>query len=165
MSTAITPNVTAPTDTAPINTAPVNTAPAVSAQLYFEVQHFYARQIQALDGGRWEEFAATFTEDGLFQHSLDLPPARTRAGILAEVRRFHARFDNDPVQRRHWFNHMVLELRPDGAIDSTVYALVLTTRPEGRPLLHPSSLLRDVLVREGGVLLTESRRIVHDHVF
>ena len=138
---------------------------AVSAELYTEVQHFYARQMQALDEGRWEEFAATFTEDGLFQHALDLPPARTRPGILAEVRRFHERFAEDPVRRRHWFNHVALDPRPDGSIDATVYALVLTTRPGGHPLAHPSSLLRDVLVREGGGLLTRSRRIVHDHVF
>ena len=138
-------------------------AVTVPADLYYEVQHFYARQIQALDGGRWEQFAATFTEDGTFQHVRDAPPARTRAGILTEVERFHERFAHDPVQRRHWFNHMVLDPQPDGSIRSTVYALVVTTRPGGRPEIQPSSLVHDVLVREGGELLTRSRRITHDH--
>lgn len=139
--------------------------PPVSHELYSEVQQFYARQIQALDGGRWEEFVTTFTADGTFQHRRDRPPARTRAGILAEVVRFHERFRDDPVHRRHWFNHLVLDPRPDGCIEATAYALVITTRPGGRPEIQPASVVLDELVREDGRLLTRSRRILHDHEF
>lgn len=139
--------------------------PPVPPELYSEVQQYYARQIQALDAGRWEEFAASFTADGTFQHRRDLPAARTRAGILAEVVRFHQRFDDDPVHRRHWFNHLVLDPRPDGCIEATAYALVITTRPGGRPEIQPASVVLDELVREDGRLLTRSRRILHDHEF
>jgi actinorhodin biosynthesis protein ActVIA len=139
--------------------------PPVPPELYSEVQQYYARQIQALDAGRWEEFVASFTEDGTFQHRRDRPPARTRAGILAEVVRFHQRFRDDPVHRRHWFNHLVLDLRPDGRIEATAYALVITTRPGGLPQIQPASVVLDELVREDGRLLTRSRRILHDHEF
>ena len=140
-------------------------ATAVQTDLYALVQHFYARQMQALDAGRFEDYVATFTEDGSFAHLPDAEPAVTRPGILAELIRFNRRYENDPVQRRHWFNHIALQQREDGAIDATVYALVITTRPGLHPELHPSCVVHDVLVVDGDEVLTRSRVITHDHLF
>ncbi|GAA1188831.1 nuclear transport factor 2 family protein [Streptomyces hebeiensis] len=136
----------------------------VSTDLYTRVQQFYARQMQALDGGRFEDYAATFTKDGTFQHSPGAEPAVGRDGIVAELIEFHKRFDGDPVQRRHWFNHVVLEPLDDGSLRSTVYALVVTTRPGGKPLIAPSCVVNDVLEVEGGAVLTRSRQIDHDQL-
>ncbi|WP_406289152.1 nuclear transport factor 2 family protein [Embleya sp. NBC_00896] len=136
----------------------------VRTDLYARVQHFYAHQMQALDAGRFEDYAATFTPDGTFQHSPAAEPARTRAGIVAELVEFHKRFDGDPVQRRHWFNHIALVPRADGGIAATVYALVVTVRPGGKPEIAPSCVVHDVLeVGEDGVY-TRSRRITHDQL-
>ena len=115
----------------PATAAPVQATP-VSTEVYTLVQHFYARQMQALDANRFEEYAATFTEDGVFQHTPSAPPAVTRAGIVAELVRFNRRYDGDPVHRRHWFNHLVVDQLPDGTLKTTVYALVITTRPAAR---------------------------------
>ncbi|MEU0235639.1 MULTISPECIES: nuclear transport factor 2 family protein [unclassified Streptomyces] len=136
----------------------------VSTDLYTEVTQFYAHQMQALDGGRFEDYAATFTPSGTFQHSPQADPAVGRAGIVAELVRFHKRFDDDPVRRRHWFNHVALTPREDGAIDSTVYALVVTVRPGGKPEITPSCVVHDVLVREEGRVLTRSRTVTHDQM-
>ncbi|MFC0436779.1 nuclear transport factor 2 family protein [Kutzneria buriramensis] len=132
--------------------------------LYAEVQHFYAKQVQLLDSRAFDEYAATYTEDAEFQHSPGVPPAVTRTAILAELHRFHERFEADPVQRRHWFNGFVLEPQEDGSVRSTFYALIVHVRPGVRePEIGPSCVVHDVLVWSDGVLLTRSRRVDHDH--
>ncbi|WP_245975578.1 nuclear transport factor 2 family protein [Amycolatopsis palatopharyngis] len=127
----------------------------------------YARQVQMLDSGRFEEYADTFTADGEFQHTPGQPAARTRSGIVAELKRFNTRFENDPVQRRHWFNMIDLRPRADGVLDATFYALVLTTRPGVKePIVGPSCLVRDVLVFDNdGEVRNRSRQVDHDQLF
>ncbi|MGR6974170.1 nuclear transport factor 2 family protein [Streptomyces cynarae] len=139
--------------------------PDVTTDVYSRVQHFYAHQMQALDGLRFEDYAATFTEDGTFQHSPQAEPARTRAGIVAELVEFHKRFDGDPVQRRHWFTHVALTPQSDGSLASTVYALVVTVRPGGKPEIAPSCVVHDVLEIDEGRVLTRSRLVTHDQMF
>ncbi|MFJ9430294.1 nuclear transport factor 2 family protein [Streptomyces sp. NPDC101490] len=141
------------------------TAPASLTELHSLVQHFYAHQMHHLDHRRFEEYAATFTEDGEFQHSPGIEPARGRAGIVRELVAFHKKFDGDPVRRRHWFNQIALDPRPDGTVHSTVYALVVTVRPGGKPEISPSCTVHDVLVVDGGRPALKSRVISHDQVF
>jgi actinorhodin biosynthesis protein ActVIA len=74
------------------------------------------------------------------------------------------RFADDPVQRRHWFNMLDVQPQPDGTIYATFYALVITTRPGGRPDIGPSCVVRDVLVRRDDGLLNRSRRVEHDQI-
>lgn len=136
----------------------------VTNDLYAEVLHFYGRQMQALDGGDFATYADTFTPDGVFQHAPQVPPARTRPGIVAALEDFHRRFEGDPVRRRHWFNHVALEAQADGSVRSTAYALVLTVRPGQRePQVGPSCVVTDVLVRQDGRLLVRSRAVELDH--
>lgn len=134
--------------------------------LYSTVQHFYARQMQALDDGRFEEYAATFTEDGTFEHTPGTAPATGRAGIVAELRRFHQQFKDNPVRRRHWFNQLVLDPRADGTVHSTAYVLVVRTRPAvPTPEIWPSCRINDVLVvEEDGTILMRSRVVEYDHL-
>lgn len=146
-------------------TAVGHLAPAgspVSTDLYIRVQHFYAHQMQHLDAGRFEDYAATFTEDGSFQHSPGAEPAVTRPAIVRELVEFHRRFENDPVQRRHWFNHVALERQDDGSIRSTVYALVVTVRPGGKPDIAPSCVVHDVLLDGPDGIQLKSRSVTHD---
>ncbi|MDF2256527.1 nuclear transport factor 2 family protein [Streptantibioticus ferralitis] len=139
---------------------------ATFTDIYVAVSQFYGRQVQLLDSSRFEEYAQTFTADGEFQHTPGIPPARTHAGIVEELRRFNTRFDNDPVQRRHIFSMLNLSAWKDGAIDATFYALVLTTRPGVKqPVVGPSCLVRDVLVIEDGEVKNRSRQVEHDHMF
>ena len=141
------------------------TITSTSASLYARIQHFYAWQMQALDRGDFEVYASTFTTDGSFQHSPTLPAAQGRAGIVEALNDFNQRFKDDPVQRRHWFNHVALEEQPDGTIKSTVYALVVTVRPGGKPEIAPSCVVHDVIVRDGEEFYLRSRRVTHDQLF
>lgn len=141
-------------------------ADVVRSGLYAEVQLFYARQMQHMDAVHAESFAATFAEDGVFEHSPDAPPFRGRAAIAAEVSDYNVRrFAQDPVRRRHWFNMLDVREEPDGTVHTQFYALVVTTRPgQPQPVIAPSCVVRDVLVREGGELRTQRRKVTQDHV-
>jgi actinorhodin biosynthesis protein ActVIA len=132
------------------------------SQIYAEVQGFYARQMQRLDAGKFEDYAATFTEDGEFSHTPGMEPARTRDGIVAELYDFHKKFENDPMQRRHWFNMIDLDPQPDGVIFATFYALIVKTRPGQVAAIAPSCVVHDVLVRTSEGLLNKSRRVEYD---
>jgi actinorhodin biosynthesis protein ActVIA len=133
--------------------------------LYVEVLQHYATQMQNLDEGKFEEYAQTFTENGEFQHTPGRPPAVGRQQIVEELHEFHRRFEDDPVQRRHWFDQVAVSADPDGAIRVSYYCLVVTTRPGQRvPQIAPSCTVRDVLVDEGGVLRNHSRVVDHDFV-
>lgn len=133
-------------------------------ELYTEVQQFYATQIHHLDENEVDAFGATFTVDAEFSHTPQEPAAHGRENIKIAVRRFNERFRDDPVVRRHWFNMLSVEPSADGTIHTTYYALVVTTRPGGQPVLAPSCVARDVLVREDGRLLTRSRQVDHDEL-
>ncbi|WP_237519974.1 nuclear transport factor 2 family protein [Streptomyces sp. HUCO-GS316] len=144
--------------------APAPAGRAAHSGLYAEVQVFYARQAHLLDAVRAEQFAATFAEDGVFDHSPGVPAARGRADIAREVRDYNEqRFRTDPVQRRHWFNMLDVREQADGTVHTEFYALVVTTRPgEPRPVIAPSCTVRDVLIRERGELRTLSRKVTQD---
>jgi actinorhodin biosynthesis protein ActVIA len=134
----------------------------VSAELYAEVLQYYARQMQALDEGKLEAYAESFTEDAVFGHTPGREPARTRQGILADLYEVRERFAADPQQRRHMFTMVDVESLPDGRLRSTCYALVLTTRPGNGPEMVRSCVVRDVLVREDGRLRNQERLVDHD---
>ncbi|MET8578116.1 nuclear transport factor 2 family protein [Streptomyces sp. NPDC005012] len=139
---------------------------AVDAALYAQVQHFYARQVGFLDDLRAEEFAATFTPDGVLRPSPTGPAAVGRPEIAAALRAAHERrFGTEPVRRRHWYSMLRVDHRPDGALDARCYSTVLVTRPwDPAPVAGPSSVVQDVLVLRDGELLTKDRRVTPDHL-
>lgn len=134
------------------------------AALYAEVQQHHAAQMHALDDGKFEEYAATFTADGSFRHTPGRDPAHGREAIVRELHEFHERFADDPVQRRHVFTMLELTVLDDETVQADFYTLVLTTRPGGDLKVGPSCTVRDVLVRVDGRLLTRSRLVDHDRL-
>ena len=135
------------------------------AMLYTEVQNFYAEQVRLQDTNDVDSFAATFTEDAVFQHKSGADPVRGRSDIIAVARQFAAKLDAETVQRRHWFNMLAVRPAEDGVIEASYYALVVDTKPNSRPVIGPSCVVHDVLVREpGGELRTRSRKIEHDEI-
>ncbi|GAA3870534.1 nuclear transport factor 2 family protein [Streptomyces lacrimifluminis] len=129
------------------------------AELYVELQMFYAHQMQLLDGDDFAGFAATFTEDALF-----VPAGRdavrgreiiARASEAASTRFLGGR-------PRHWFDMLRAEVAPDGVIRTTYYAMVSVTRADGTNVLEPSCLVRDSLVSRDGRLFNRSRAIERD---
>ncbi|MGH6655879.1 MAG: nuclear transport factor 2 family protein [Actinocrinis sp.] len=134
---------------------------ALSADLFVDVQQFYARQMPLLEELRIEEFALTFTEDAVFEHVPDGWSMRGRAQLIDATRANTARYGESVF--RHWFENRLIEPGDDGAVRVSYTALVSLTAPDGTVTFEPSCTVRDVLVRGAdGVLRTSARRLRHD---
>lgn len=136
----------------------------VSAGVYAEIQHFYARQVNFLDNCLAEGFAATFTEDGELIHASSPEPVRGRSELLDAARRSISALPPGAV-RRHWFNMIVADPDGEDRFRAVHYALVITTQPGGQPVIGAACVGHDILVRdpEDGRLLVLSRRIENDN--
>lgn len=128
--------------------------------IYARVQQFYTAQMRRLDERDMQGYADTFTMDAEFTHNVGLPPSRTRSGIFNDLTVLSKRHDDD-LQFRHWVNMIDLKTAEDGALESTVYCLVVKTWP-GKEPVFVSCVLYDVLVEADGRFLTRSRRIEYD---
>ncbi|WP_433226641.1 nuclear transport factor 2 family protein [Microtetraspora malaysiensis] len=133
-----------------------------SAELYLAVQHFYARQMQLLDDGRADEWAATFTEDAVFAANARPEPVRGRADIAAGAREAVEQLAQDGLVRRHWLGMLSVDARADGTVLARSYALVISTPRGGQAGVHVSTVCVDVLVWDDEDLLVRDRHVTRD---
>ncbi|PYC83781.1 hypothetical protein C7C46_08520 [Streptomyces tateyamensis] len=135
----------------------------MDSQLYFEIQQFYAHQMQSLDNGEAEAFAETFTLDGSFVHH---PHNRvdTRTEIALATKRGVEKTRAAGVVRRHWFGMLAVEAAEDGAVRTRYAALTSATAADGSVSWEPSCLVEDLLVRVDGRLLNHVRTVRRDDV-
>jgi actinorhodin biosynthesis protein ActVIA len=152
----------------------------VGAELYVELQQFYARQMPLLEARRFPEFLATFTEDGSVEHQPNGWKLEGRAQILTEMQARRgeasqplvgeisprdAREGNVPyyngIVYRYWFDRMSVE--PVGDELRVGYLAVMSmTDAKGKVSFEPTTTVQDVLVRVDGELYTRSRVVTHD---
>jgi hypothetical protein len=131
--------------------------------LLIEIQHFYARQMQELDAGRSDAWAATFTPEGAFAAPGRPEPVRGREALAAAAAAAAAEHVERGLVRRHWLGMLTVEPRPDGRVHARCYALVFVTPLGGTPALHCSTVCEDVLRQEdSGTWLVEHRRVSRD---
>lgn len=133
-----------------------------TAGLYQEIQQFYAQQMHLLDDGRVEEWARTFTEDGVFAANAQPVPAVGRAAITKAAADATAAYAAAGVQRRHWLGMVSVESATEQAVTARCYALVIETPRGGRPEIKASTLCEDRIVRQDGAWQIEDRRITRD---
>jgi 3-phenylpropionate/cinnamic acid dioxygenase small subunit len=135
---------------------------AADTATYQEVQHFYGRQMRYLDSGAVREWAATFTEDGVFAANAHPEPQVGRAAIEAGSHQAVAQMEAEGIQRRHWLGMLEVDERPDGTLLARTYALIVQTRLGGQPETRLSCTCDDVLVRQDGRLLVRHRQVYRD---
>ncbi|MEU0301566.1 nuclear transport factor 2 family protein [Streptomyces sp. NPDC006175] len=143
-------------------TAPLDTARPDIARLHGEVSHFYARQMQALDDGRTDDWAQTFTEDGVFLLHGGHDRATGRAELAASSGKARAALAGQNVTHRHWLGMLTVDPRPDGSVAARCYALVIATAAGGSPAVHRSTVCEDVLVHDGDSWLVRHRQVSRD---
>jgi len=132
-----------------------------TADLHFEIQQFYARQMRCLDNGDATGFAATFTDDAVFIHD----PGETvegRADIATATEANVAKTREARIVRRHWFGMMVVEPDGGGRVRTQYTAITTVTTTDGGTALGTGSLVDDLLVRRDGQLSTASRTVHSD---
>jgi actinorhodin biosynthesis protein ActVIA len=153
----------------------------VDAELYVEVQQFYAAQMPLLEERRFEEFLETFTEDCVLEHvpfgwrfdgredllkEMSARRGDAEAPRVAETSARRAREENIPYYNglvyRYWCDRLRVVPAGDGALRTRYQAIVSMTDAEGKVSFEPTTVVEDELVRRDGRLLTRSRTITHD---
>ncbi|MGQ0840971.1 nuclear transport factor 2 family protein [Actinokineospora sp.] len=132
------------------------------AELYARVQQFYARHMWLLDTGAAEEWAATFSEDGVFAPPSAPEPIAGRAALTAGVEEAKQRLSEIGEQHRHLLLSLDVVPRGDGGIDVRSYAQIIATPRGGDPRVHLMCVTYDLLVFEDGELRVKHRRVTRD---
>ncbi|MFI8931152.1 nuclear transport factor 2 family protein [Streptomyces sp. NPDC053474] len=144
----------------PLSAPPVDSARG--SALYQEVLEFYARQMRSLDEGRVTEWAATFTEDGVFSAQAHPRPQEGREAIRQGAAEAVRRLAERGVRRRHWLGMLDVTRHGDGSLTARSYAQVIDTPIGGQAAVELSCTCEDLLVREGDRLLVRHRRVDRD---
>lgn len=153
----------------------------VSADLYVEVQQFYAHQIPLLENRAFAELLETFTEDGSIEHRPGGWKLAGRALMLTEMTDRRGEADADLVEEvsvreahekniphynglvyRYWFDRLRIEPVDDTTYHVYYQAIVSLTDRAGKVSFEPTTTVEDVLVRIDGELYTKSRVVTHD---
>ncbi|MEU1516814.1 nuclear transport factor 2 family protein [Streptomyces sp. NPDC005811] len=137
-------------------------APTAPADVYAEVQHFYARQMRLLDSGEAENWAGTFTEDGSFAPPSLPEPVRGRPALTEGARQAAASLTAAGETHRHWVGMLTVTPGDDGALTAESQVSIIAVPRGGPARLHLMCVCRDVLVREAGELLVRERVVTRD---
>lgn len=132
------------------------------AELYTQIQQFYARQMGLLDDGYPEEWALTFTEDGVFEEPSRLDTVRGREAISLSARARADRLAAEGIDFRHWLAMLDVRAQDDGTVHARTYALAMRTPRGGDLDIFVSVVCHDVLVRDDGRWAVRHRNIQHD---
>jgi 3-phenylpropionate/cinnamic acid dioxygenase small subunit len=132
------------------------------ARLRAEVEQFYAWQMQAMDDGRADEWAATFTEDGEFAANAFPEPTVGRPALAAAARAARAAQQAEGVVHRHWLSMVTVDPVGDETVRARCYALVIATRLGGATVIHRSTVCEDELVRAGDGWAVSRRSVTRD---
>lgn len=127
---------------------------------YARLQRFYATQMQLLDAGHTDEWAATFTEDATFTAG-SAAPVKTREAIAAGAAAVAAKFAADGVTRRHWIGMLTADTQDDTLV-TKCYALVLEIPDGGPVIVSRSTVCHDLLARAGDSWLVRQRTVTRD---
>lgn len=132
--------------------------------LHDSVQRFYAEQMHLLDAGATDEWAATFTDSGVFDGNGLAEPVRGRTAIAVSAGASRRKLDESGVVHRHWLGMVRVQPVGDDTVLASSYALVIATERGGESRIHRSTVCEDVLVRDGDGWLVRERYVTTDHL-
>ncbi|MBI5949736.1 MAG: nuclear transport factor 2 family protein [Chloroflexi bacterium] len=116
---------------------------SLSTQDYIDIQMLYARYNHAIDAGKAEAWAATFTPDGDFKATGN-PDCHGTAQLAAFAQGFAG---NMQGKARHWTNNLVIEPSPEGAKGSCYLILYRVVGAGTPPAALATGIYRDVLTK------------------
>ncbi|OIJ87317.1 hypothetical protein BIV25_39560 [Streptomyces sp. MUSC 14] len=132
------------------------------AALYAEIQRFYAHQMQILDAHDTERWAATCTEDAVFELPCRSAPLRVRDGLAPYVRAGAARQRRAGSRLDHWVGMLDVHPQADGSLHTRCSAVVCLVPGGGSSKALYAYVMEDVLVRTHGEWRTAHRRVTRD---
>lgn len=151
---------------------------AASVELRLEVEDLYAEYCAALDEGRYEDWAALFTEDCLYRivprdnYDRGLPLAIMHCESKGMLRDRVVAIRETSYYAPRALRHMVSLIRVapgrvgdgDGTLRGQANYLVLQTLPEQPTALFNAGRYLDKIVREDGRLRFKERLCVFDSI-
>ena len=147
---------------------------AMDVALRLEVEDLYAEYCAALDEGRYEDWAALFTEDCLYRivprdnHERGLPLAimhcESRGMLLDRIVAIRETSYYAPRTLRHMVSGIRVAAEADGALRGQANYLVLQTLPEQPTTLFNAGRYLDTMVREAGRLRLKERLCIFDSI-
>jgi 3-phenylpropionate/cinnamic acid dioxygenase small subunit len=137
---------------------------ATSTELHNRLQLFYAEQMQLLDAGASDAWAATFAEDGVFAANGLPAPVRGRETIAAAARAAAVQRAEAGIVHRHWLGMLTVNPDDDGLVRTRCYALVIEIPRGGTATIHRSTVCTDVLVPAGDSWLVRDRSVTRDDI-
>ena len=147
-----------------MTSAPTAARSVASREVLAEIQDFYARQVQAMDGGRLAEFAETFLDDCDFTPMKHKPTEHGKQAIIERLDNFAKQVFAVDEQRRHWIAMSVVDEVDENTYDVVSYALVANTRAGNPPVMHFAGTIVDRLVRDNGAIKVRSRAVNSDSI-
>jgi hypothetical protein len=139
-----------------------DTEPTHLDSTYFEIQQFYAEHMQLLDSGDAAGWAATFTEDGIFDPPPPRPPVRGRKNLADGAARAAAERAEKREVHRHWHGMVAVQPIDADSVRVTCYALIVVTPAGGEPRLQGACICTDQLVRDENGWSVRHRRVTND---
>jgi uncharacterized protein (TIGR02246 family) len=137
---------------------------ALRHELRCEIEDLYARQMHALDTGRYGDFAETLAEDCEFTPVKNQPTSYGRQAIAQSLADFARTLSGSDEQRRHWMSMSLIdEVAPD-AYEVVSYTMVTSARPGEAPVLHWAGDTADLLIRVGDELKVQRREVRSDAI-
>jgi 3-phenylpropionate/cinnamic acid dioxygenase small subunit len=136
----------------------------VGAEVYQDLQHFYARQMQSTDDLDVPAWAGSFTEDGVFATNAFPEPLRGRAAIAEHCVRAFAAQAEARIRRRHIMTMLAAEHAAGDRdrVSTRSYVTVLETRRGEKPTIYCSTLCEDTLLRVDGGWQVVRRQVSRD---
>lgn len=124
-----------------------------------EVQHLYARQSLAVDGGDAAGWAATFTDDGVFESPTYERPVTGAVALEDFARRLH---ESAPYLH-HVVTNVCVDEVGDDHVEVRANLLIITTHDlaSGAARIERITTIHDRLRRHPSLRL-ERRRVVRD---
>ncbi|MFM0234109.1 nuclear transport factor 2 family protein [Paraburkholderia sediminicola] len=131
----------------------------LDATAHLEIIDLYSEYNRAIDKGDADNWANTFTDDGLFHH-----PARVFSGA-DELRQFirerTAKLTSSPsVEQQHWNSRVCLEGRDGWAHGSCQLIVTGVNRETGKPCVVVRGNYEDQLERSEAGWRFKKRRLV-----
>ncbi|OLZ71636.1 hypothetical protein AV521_12025 [Streptomyces sp. IMTB 2501] len=140
------------------------TTQLVPGDLYLEIQQFYAVQLKILDRGDGEQWARTFTPDGIFQ-AADMPEPLVGREILTKAIELQTT-KHEGLVLRHWLGQLTVEQIDENTFRAQSYVMVYVTPDRtllsGEVHFRHHTLCDDELVRVDGSWLVRKRYVETD---
>lgn len=136
-------------------------ATSIPAQDRLDILDLYARQSHAVDSSDGDGWAATYTEDGVFES----PTYKLTARGRTELKEFAEKSNGSALERGEQFRHLitavVLEPVGQGRIDAKAYLTIIATTKDGSRI-DRSLVVIDELRKDDGQWLFLSRKTYRD---